>query len=165
MAPLLEEARADLCSALHGIQHAPMAEVIQIQQESTSEFLISFKKPRPAGCYAPKGEDILVLTSRKLSRHKDLDPFVIAVVPSSEDSKSENKDQEGATTGSSEDKDNTVTSSQDKAMPSLLKKNAPSVDAEARGTPPFRKKKEKCTNTSAPSGRPWHNNINKAAVG
>lgn len=64
MAPLLEETRADLCSALHGIEHAPWGQVIRIEQECTSEFRISFMEPRPAGCCAPKGEDILVLTSR-----------------------------------------------------------------------------------------------------
>ncbi|XP_037431578.1 uncharacterized protein LOC119298182 [Triticum dicoccoides] len=144
MAPLLEEARADLCSALRGIWHAPVAQVIRIQQERTSEFCISFKEPRPAGCYAPKVKDILVLTCRKPSRHKDLDPFVIAVVPPSEDSKSERNDDEGTTTGSSdsEDMDNTVTSSQDIAMPSLLEKNATSVDVEAWAHPFFEKEKK-----------------------
>ncbi|KAF7068246.1 hypothetical protein CFC21_074021 [Triticum aestivum] len=142
MAPLLEEARADLCSALHGIRHAPVAQVIWIQQERTSEFCISFKEPRPAGSYAPKVEDILVLTSRKPTRHIDLDPFVIAVVPPSEDSKSESKDDEGTTTGYSEDMDNTVTSSQDSAVPFLLKKNATAVDVEAWAHPLFEKEKE-----------------------
>ncbi|KAM0848266.1 hypothetical protein ACQ4PT_054496 [Festuca glaucescens] len=37
MAPLLEEARADLCSALQGISHAPVAEVIRIERCSSDE--------------------------------------------------------------------------------------------------------------------------------
>ena len=86
MAPLLEEARADLCSALEGIRHAPAAQVIRIEaskeRPSSDYFHICFKAPRQAGCYAsPKGEDVLVLTSRKPRHPADLDPFVIAVVP------------------------------------------------------------------------------------
>lgn len=68
--PLIEETRADLCSALEGIRHAPAAEVTRMVQldEEQDIFRIGVKNaddPKLAQrdqAYVPKDADLLVLT-------------------------------------------------------------------------------------------------------
>ncbi|RCV07802.1 hypothetical protein SETIT_1G274700v2 [Setaria italica] len=77
--PLIEETRADLCSALEGIKHAPAAEVIRMEQLATDQaiFSIMVKKADPNSTqrdqvYAPRDADILVLTDQKPKHSSDL---------------------------------------------------------------------------------------------
>ncbi|KAL6633768.1 hypothetical protein ACP70R_026439 [Stipagrostis hirtigluma subsp. patula] len=88
--PLIEETRADLCSALEGIKHAPATEVIRMQQIDQAIFSIIVKKADPNSAqrdqvYAPKDADMLVLTDRKPKHISDLgragsDSYVIGSV-------------------------------------------------------------------------------------
>ncbi|CAN6280380.1 unnamed protein product [Urochloa humidicola] len=79
-APLTEETRADLCSALEGIKHAPAAEVVRMEQLATDQaiFSIVVKKADPKSTqqrdqvYAPRDADILVLTDQKPRHSSDL---------------------------------------------------------------------------------------------
>nr|TKW40935.1 hypothetical protein SEVIR_1G280000v2 [Setaria viridis] len=77
--PLIEETRADLCSALEGIKHAPAAEVIRMEQLATDQaiFSIMVRKADPNltqrdQVYAPRDADILVLTDQKPKHSSDL---------------------------------------------------------------------------------------------
>ncbi|CAL4884707.1 unnamed protein product [Urochloa decumbens] len=78
--PLTEETRADLCSALEGIKHAPAAEVVRMEQLATDQaiFSIVVKKADPKSTqqrdqvYAPRDADILVLTDQKPKHSSDL---------------------------------------------------------------------------------------------
>lgn len=77
--PLIEETRADLCSALEGIKHAPATEVIRMEQLATDQaiFSIVVRKADPNATqrdqvYAPKDADVLVLTERKPRHFSDL---------------------------------------------------------------------------------------------
>lgn len=93
--PLIEETRADLCSALEGIKHAPAAEVTRIKLCSDEQLIYSFfaKKADPKDIfqevYAPKEADTLLLTDRKPRHISDLGrgekPLVIASVLKAED--------------------------------------------------------------------------------
>lgn len=93
--PLIEETRADLCSALEGIRHAPVAEVTWIQElcSEQSIFSIFVKKADPninlGEVYAPKDADILVLMDRRPRHVSDLGrsekSYVIASVLKAED--------------------------------------------------------------------------------
>ncbi|CAL5018900.1 unnamed protein product [Urochloa decumbens] len=79
-APLAEETRADLCSALEGIKHAPAAEVVRMEQVATDQaiFSIVVKKADPKSTqqrdqvYAPRDADVLVLTDQKPRHSSDL---------------------------------------------------------------------------------------------
>ncbi|KAF2946385.1 hypothetical protein DAI22_02g289332 [Oryza sativa Japonica Group] len=93
--PLIEETRADLCSALEGIKHAPAAEVTRIKLCSDEQLIYSFfaNKADPKDIfqevYAPKEADTLLLTDRKPRHISDLGrgekPLVIASVLKAED--------------------------------------------------------------------------------
>uniref|UniRef100_A0A0E0K3P7 Helicase ATP-binding domain-containing protein n=1 Tax=Oryza punctata TaxID=4537 RepID=A0A0E0K3P7_ORYPU len=93
--PLIEETRADLCSALEGIKHAPAAELTGIELCSDDQLIYSFfaKKADPKSIlqevYAPKDADILLLTDRKPRHIPDLGrggkSFVMASVLKAED--------------------------------------------------------------------------------
>lgn len=88
MVPLMEETRADVCSALESIEHAPSARVVQIQEDrplsEPSDFSVWFQEDTPtpsAGCYYPKDDDVLLLTTRKPTHLSDLEqPCAIAIV-------------------------------------------------------------------------------------
>jgi senataxin len=76
---LVEETRADLCSALEGIKHAPAAEVVRMEQLAADQaiFSIVVKKADPKSAqrdqvYAPRDADILVLTDTKPKHSSDL---------------------------------------------------------------------------------------------
>ncbi|KAM0829255.1 hypothetical protein ACQ4PT_066989 [Festuca glaucescens] len=93
--PLIEETRADLCSALEVIKHAPSTEVVRIQElcSKQSIFSILVKKADPntdpEEVYALKDADILVLMDRKPRHISDLGrskvPYVIASVLKAEE--------------------------------------------------------------------------------
>lgn len=80
--PLIEETRADLCSALEGIKHAPATEVVRMEQLGSDKgqaiFSIVVRKADPkttqqgGQVYAPKDADVLVLTDRKPKHSSDL---------------------------------------------------------------------------------------------
>jgi senataxin len=79
--PLIEETRADLCSALEGIKHAPATEVVRMEPLGTDPgqaiFSIVVRKADPQATqreqvYAPKDADVLVLTDRKPRHSSDL---------------------------------------------------------------------------------------------
>jgi hypothetical protein len=78
--PLIEETRADLCSALEGIRHAPAAEVTRMVQldEEQDIFRIGVKNaddPKLAQrdqAYVPKDADLLVLTDRRPRHSSEL---------------------------------------------------------------------------------------------
>ncbi|XP_066319207.1 uncharacterized ATP-dependent helicase C29A10.10c-like [Miscanthus floridulus] len=79
--PLIEETRADLCSALEGIKHTPATEVLRMEQLGTDPgqaiFSIVVRKADPQTTqrdqvYAPKDADVLVLTDRKPRHSSDL---------------------------------------------------------------------------------------------
>ncbi|PUZ77090.1 hypothetical protein GQ55_1G342500 [Panicum hallii var. hallii] len=79
MMPLIEETRADLCSALEGIKHAPAADVVRMEQLATDQaiFSITVRKADPNApqrdqVYTPKDADVLVLTDRKPRHSTDL---------------------------------------------------------------------------------------------
>ncbi|RLN09516.1 hypothetical protein C2845_PM11G29970 [Panicum miliaceum] len=79
MVPLIEETRADLCSALEGIKHAPATEVVRMEQRSTDQaiFSVVLKVPDPGSprrdeVYDPRDADVLVLTDRKPRHVSDL---------------------------------------------------------------------------------------------
>ncbi|RLM78992.1 hypothetical protein C2845_PM12G23480 [Panicum miliaceum] len=79
MMPLIEETRADLCSALEGIKHAPAADVVRMEQLATDQaiFSITVRKADPNApqrdqVYTPKDADVLVLTDRKPRHSSDL---------------------------------------------------------------------------------------------
>ena len=79
MMPLVEETRADLCSALEGIKHAPAADVVRMEQLAGDQaiFSIAVRKADPNApqrdqVYAPKNADVLVLTDRKPRHSSDL---------------------------------------------------------------------------------------------
>ncbi|PVH66793.1 hypothetical protein PAHAL_1G350000 [Panicum hallii] len=79
MMPLIEETRADLCSALEGIKHAPAADVVRMEQLPTDQaiFSITVRKADPNApqrdqVYTPKDADVLVLTDRKPRHSTDL---------------------------------------------------------------------------------------------
>ncbi|KAL6899470.1 hypothetical protein ACP4OV_006128 [Aristida adscensionis] len=78
-APLIEETRADLCSALEGVKHAPATEVIGMEQLCADHPIFSIavkradpKSPQRDQLYAPKDADVLVLTNRKPKHISDL---------------------------------------------------------------------------------------------
>ena len=93
--PLIEEARADLYSALEGIKHAPATEVKRIEElcSKQSIFSILVKKAdpdtNPGEVYALKDADIVVFLDRKPRHISDLGrskvPYVIASVLKAED--------------------------------------------------------------------------------
>uniref|UniRef100_A0A0D9VJK4 DNA2/NAM7 helicase-like C-terminal domain-containing protein n=1 Tax=Leersia perrieri TaxID=77586 RepID=A0A0D9VJK4_9ORYZ len=94
--PLIEETRADLCSALEGIKQAPTTEVTRIEALCTDGQLIYSFLARKADpmkvlqeVYAPKDADMLLLTDRKPRHISDLErggnSFVIASVLKAED--------------------------------------------------------------------------------
>ncbi|WVZ74165.1 hypothetical protein U9M48_022380 [Paspalum notatum var. saurae] len=78
--PLVEETRADLCSALEGIKHAPAAEVRRMEQLGGKEddiVSVAVEKADPDSAqrdqvYTPKDADLLVLTDRKPRHSSDL---------------------------------------------------------------------------------------------
>ncbi|KAJ1280494.1 hypothetical protein BS78_04G236800 [Paspalum vaginatum] len=79
MLPLVEETRADLCSALEGIKHAPAAEVTRMEQLGKEDdiFSVAVKKADPEAAqrdqvYTPRDADLLVLTDRKPRHSSDL---------------------------------------------------------------------------------------------
>jgi senataxin len=89
-APLMEETRADLYSALEGIKHAPVTEVKRIEEfcSKQSIFSILVKKADPdtdpGEVYALKDADVLAFLDRKPRHISDLGrskvPYVIASV-------------------------------------------------------------------------------------
>uniref|UniRef100_J3LFX2 Helicase ATP-binding domain-containing protein n=1 Tax=Oryza brachyantha TaxID=4533 RepID=J3LFX2_ORYBR len=77
--PLIEETRADLCSALEGIKHAPAAEVIAMEKHCSEQLIynLQVKKVDPRmnnaqEVYGPKDADILLLTDHKPRHPNDL---------------------------------------------------------------------------------------------
>ncbi|KAL5213112.1 hypothetical protein ABZP36_023959 [Zizania latifolia] len=93
--PLIEEARADLCSALEGIKHAPSTEVVRTEDLSSDQLISSLliKKIKAKNnlqeVYVPKNADILLLMDRKPRNMSDLGrsskSFLIASVLKDED--------------------------------------------------------------------------------
>ncbi|KAF8765352.1 hypothetical protein HU200_008494 [Digitaria exilis] len=77
--PLIEETRADLCSALEGMKHAPATEVVRMEQLPGDQAIFSIvvrkadpNSPQRDQVYAPRDADILVLTDRKPKHSSDL---------------------------------------------------------------------------------------------
>ncbi|KAG8071881.1 hypothetical protein GUJ93_ZPchr0006g42394 [Zizania palustris] len=93
--PLIEEVRADLCSALEGIKHAPSTQVVRTDDLSSDHLIYSLRvkkidaKNNQQEVYAPKNADILLLMDRKPRNMSDLgrssQSFLIASVLKDED--------------------------------------------------------------------------------
>lgn len=91
--PLIEETRADMCSALESFAHAPFAEVISMEDSVPIKLIYrvvvadptqSTSNPGRAGTYTPKDADVFVLSEFKPKHLSDLtrnqSSYVIASV-------------------------------------------------------------------------------------
>jgi Domain of unknown function (DUF6469) len=74
--PLMEETRADLCSALEGFSHAPYIEIRTVKQAKDNLYRISVANPvketNSRETYVPKEADIVVLSKEKPKHISDL---------------------------------------------------------------------------------------------
>ncbi|KAF3329535.1 helicase SEN1-like protein [Carex littledalei] len=74
--PLMEETRADMCSAMEGFSHAPYIEILRVNHEKDNSYRIEVANPveevNSTEIYVPKQADIVILSKEKPKHISDL---------------------------------------------------------------------------------------------
>ncbi|KAJ4810523.1 P-loop containing nucleoside triphosphate hydrolases superfamily protein [Rhynchospora pubera] len=86
--PLMEETRADMCSALEGFSHAPYIEICRLDHAKDHSYKISVSNPvkekNSRENYEPKEADIVILSKEKPKHISDLSPngwrYTVAII-------------------------------------------------------------------------------------
>ncbi|KAF3340127.1 hypothetical protein FCM35_KLT15898 [Carex littledalei] len=74
--PLMEETRADMCSAMEGFSHAPYIEILRVNHEKDNSYRIAVANPvkevNSRETYVPQEADIVILSKEKPKHISDL---------------------------------------------------------------------------------------------